>query len=113
MAGSSLVWMATGQPSTLAPFIMMRLVGMVLAVAWSAPTPRPPPAKGVLVQPTMQYLTYSTKPQVIQTMPHLPPNLSSLRLFLARSRPPTVSYTTSTAFTACFTSWTRLEPGAR
>ena len=59
MAGSSLVWMATGQPSTLAPFIMMRLVGMVLAVAWSAPTPRPPPAKGVLVQPTMQYLTLS------------------------------------------------------
>ena len=51
--------MATGQPSTLAPFIMMRLVGMVLAVAWSAPTPRPPPAKGVLVQPTMQYLTLS------------------------------------------------------
>ena len=59
MAGSSLVCMATGQPSTRAPFIMMRLVGMVLAVAWSAPTPRPPPAKGVLVQPTMQYLTLS------------------------------------------------------
>ena len=59
MAGSSLVCMATGQPSTLAPFIMMRLVGMVLAVAWSAPTPRPPPAKGVLVQPTMQYLIFS------------------------------------------------------
>ena len=37
-------------------FIMIRLVGRVLAVAWSAPAPRPPPAIGVDVQPTMQYL---------------------------------------------------------
>ena len=37
-------------------FIMIRLVGRVLAVAWSAPAPRPPPAIGVEVQPTMQYL---------------------------------------------------------
>ena len=35
---------------------MIRLVGRVLAVAWSAPAPRPPPAIGVDVQPTMQYL---------------------------------------------------------
>ena len=35
---------------------MMRLVGRVFAEVWSAPAPRPPPAIGVDVQPTTQYL---------------------------------------------------------
>ena len=75
--GCKCVWMATGHPSTWAPwrmqkalktfhyihpppsrhtFIMMRLVGRVFAETWSAPAPRPPPAIGVDVQPTTQYL---------------------------------------------------------
>ena len=70
--GCRFVWIATGQPSTCAPwkyfvktfptppsihtFIMIRLVGRVFAEVWSAPAPRPPPAIGVDVQPTMQYL---------------------------------------------------------
>ena len=101
-------------------FIMIRLVGRVLAVAWSAPAPRPPPAIGVEVQPTMQYLgthlifhcevntqitnysawkntdDLSLLNNLSAKIVNLPPNWRHLRLFLPSSTPPTVSYTSCT-----------------